>query len=309
MYAYNTVRDLKQVTKKFREGMYKEYMNHVIKEIPKCHQFNLDTGSYEAIKSMMGKNETRNLLFAGENAIDVNFPYDTFWLDFKSEEGIIYGFLIETITENKIFSVIPCYNFPDDNKWIMGLSELTISIGKAFTEREQISILSKHNKMIKPYTELYLDREEIDNNGNIFSFPLTTDDETREVKTVRHEMSKLKYLNMFLKISNCKNVSFENNHPTKKIKRKGKTKTVIDKRKYTYKTLVYKLIGGKKKKKSGISENSETGRTMPFHFRKGCFKEYYEKPLFGKIYGRFWVPNHYAGSLENGFSDKEYVAK
>jgi len=117
----------------------------------------------------------------------------------------------------------------------------------------------------------------------------------------------LKYLNLFLKISNCKNVGFEDNHPMKKVKRKGKTKKVIDKRKYTYKTLTYKLIGGKKKN-STISENSKNNKSMPLHFCKGCFKEYYVKPLFGKIFGRFWIPDHVRGSLENGFSDKEYKA-
>ena len=143
--------------------------------------------------------------------------------------------------------------------------------------------------------------------GNIFCIPQVpffgNEKPDDVIKEQIYYIMFIHYLNIFLKLSNCKNVSNEDVQPTKKIQKKGKTKTVIDKRKCTYKILTFKLMGSKKK---SLSESKGNTRFMPLHFCKGHFRGYYDKPLFGKIYGRFWIPDHVRGSLDNGFSDKDY---
>lgn len=61
---------------------------------------------------------------------------------------------------------------------------------------------------------------------------------------------------------------------------------------------------------SKISKNSscDVGYGLPksLHICRGHFREYKDKPLFGKYYGRFWVPSHTKGNPETGIITKDY---
>lgn len=65
-------------------------------------------------------------------------------------------------------------------------------------------------------------------------------------------------------------------------------------------------IDGRVTKRSGES-SSETGRHLSLHVCRGSFAHYTAaKPLFGKLVGDFWRPQHTRGSAEVGTVEKTY---
>jgi len=106
----------------------------------------------------------------------------------------------------------------------------------------------------------------------------------------------------------CKNVILEDTVPDKKKhltnaqKRRGEEKTSIEKHKVLVLEPMKKII-----KKT--SEESGVGTKKAYHICKGHFVTYSkEKPLFGRpdLYGKFFVPMHARGSLNQGIVTKDY---
>lgn len=99
----------------------------------------------------------------------------------------------------------------------------------------------------------------------------------------------------------CKNVTTEDKTcvyaPQDKIRRRLKIPEI---KRYTL------VIDGHSTHRSQSAPLSETG-VMPFHLCRGHFATYTnEKPLFGKLTGRFWVPAHMRGNKRNGEIIKDY---
>lgn len=103
----------------------------------------------------------------------------------------------------------------------------------------------------------------------------------------------------------CKNVSLTPVDPPAKLNKKRikKGKQPL----YRYHVLTVDLDKGRKQ--SGVGRGANLG-TMPVHLCRGHFKEYTdEKPLFGRITGRFWWQPCARGKAENGVVMKDYELK
>jgi hypothetical protein len=103
-----------------------------------------------------------------------------------------------------------------------------------------------------------------------------------------------------LTLLNCKNITTQTTLPPLKLNKKriksGKQPL------FTYKTLVIKPTG--KKQESQQSQGLWDNR---IHLCRGHFKEYTaEKPLFGRITGRFWWQPSVRGNKEKGVVIKDY---
>lgn len=100
---------------------------------------------------------------------------------------------------------------------------------------------------------------------------------------------------------NCKNVVVQDNQPRPLSQREIKAK---QRPWVTYKTLDINPMR-RVLRTEGASE--ETGLKRAMHICRGHFANYSEeKPLFGRLAGRFWIPSHIRGSIENGTVLKDY---
>lgn len=99
---------------------------------------------------------------------------------------------------------------------------------------------------------------------------------------------------------NCVNITTQNNPPPEKLnsKRLKRGKVPL----YEYKTLVLKPMG--KKQTADAAKGLWDNR---LHVCRGHFKTYTaEKPLFGRIVGRFWWQAAVRGNAAAGVIEKEY---
>lgn len=111
--------------------------------------------------------------------------------------------------------------------------------------------------------------------------------------------------NTILDVLSCKNVSLTPVDPPEKLNKKRikKGKQPL----YRYHVLTVDLDKGRKQ--SGVGRGANLG-TMPVHLCRGHFKEYTtEKPLFGRVTGRFWWQPYARGKAENGVVMKDYEIK
>jgi hypothetical protein len=53
----------------------------------------------------------------------------------------------------------------------------------------------------------------------------------------------------------------------------------------------------------------QTGLKRALHICRGHFASYEEKALFGKYRGRFWIPQHVRGSIQEGAAMKDYAVQ
>lgn len=98
---------------------------------------------------------------------------------------------------------------------------------------------------------------------------------------------------------NCKNVEIEDDterlQPTPKIMRRLKLPSV---RRYRLK------IDGRR---TSPSAGSGDCRSPAYHLCRGHFATYTaERPLFGRLVGKFWIPAHVKGKKEHGTVEKSY---
>ncbi len=111
-------------------------------------------------------------------------------------------------------------------------------------------------------------------------------------------------LNFTLMLLNTKNIIHKKNNPPEKLnkKRARKNKPPL----FSYHTL--EVV------KPGQQTASEGGgplkNTMRLHFCRGHFRYYTkEKPLFGRLVGRFWIQPHVRGDKKKGVVAKDYDVK
>lgn len=108
-----------------------------------------------------------------------------------------------------------------------------------------------------------------------------------------------------LSFLHCKNISVAESNPNPKLAkaRQRRNKPPLTKY-YTLEIETMKRV----LRTEGRSE--EVGLKRALHICRGHFASYTEeKPLFGKIAGRFWIPAHVRGSKEAGEINKDYKVK
>jgi hypothetical protein len=103
-----------------------------------------------------------------------------------------------------------------------------------------------------------------------------------------------------LSILNCKNITTIDNPPPAKLNKKR-----LKKRKqelFSYKTLIIRPTGNKQ----GIQQAQGLWNNR-VHICRGHFKTYTEeRPLFGRLTGRYWWQPHARGDKDVGVIQKDY---
>jgi hypothetical protein len=343
MYGHNVISDFEKTfknIKQFSSSLHSEEEIKAMKELKKgiksSQHFNL--GLEEDIKQY-SINDIGEDIFRGNNAKDINLPYDTIWVDFEhmiGVEKIQEGMLINKI-DNNLFEILTAYNIANieelnggntpslSKRWVLGKFRFLISM-KDFSEKEKEYFKNKLLKHVG-YQEFekIIDRHIM---KNIICWPIDNPiDHILNFNKLERKFGMdisdsllsnhywenwetslycIKIINTFLKVLNCKNVFTEKIERRKKIVKKGKVKTTKDYKKFDYKILVVKLS---KRKKYITEEGREEGGNTRLHLCRGHFKEFYEKPLFGKIFGRWWWQPQIRGNKEKGFIGKEYKIK
>lgn len=112
----------------------------------------------------------------------------------------------------------------------------------------------------------------------------------------------LSAVGFILNVLNCKNVQLSPVEPPERLNRarakKGKNPL------YRYHILT--VDRNKAQKVAGSTSQGQFG-IMPVHLCRGHFKEYTEdKPLFGRVTGRFWWQPYARGKAKNGVVLKDY---
>lgn len=103
----------------------------------------------------------------------------------------------------------------------------------------------------------------------------------------------------FLDILSCKNVKTEEEKPPEKLQKKRSKKGKLPL--VSYHTLKLGPVGASSGSEGG------GGWSTRIHFVRGHMREYTkEKPLFGRIVGRFWIAPHARGDKKQGMVVKDY---
>lgn len=128
-----------------------------------------------------------------------------------------------------------------------------------------------------------------------------------------HEHERLSYITveimglfgMASSFMSCKNVQLIENQPPRHERRQREREGKMPATKY------YTLeIEPMKKILRTEGKSEEVGLKKALHICRGHFAHYTpDKPLFGKVSGRFWIPAHVRGSKEAGEIKKDYKIK
>lgn len=111
----------------------------------------------------------------------------------------------------------------------------------------------------------------------------------------------IQVIGMTFTFANCKNVTLDDRteeyQPSNKILRRLKLPSI---KRYTLN------ISGSSTNRCEGGSQKEFG-VMPFHLCRGHFASYTaEKPLFGRLVGKFWIPAHMRGKKDRGEIIKDY---
>jgi len=102
-----------------------------------------------------------------------------------------------------------------------------------------------------------------------------------------------------LLLLNCKNIGTVDIYPDKKLNVKRRTRGKLQL--FKYKELYLSFKNYKTDKKESLRKIEHC-----LHFCRGHFKEFKDKPLFGKYIGLYWWNPHLRGKKERGFVHKDY---
>lgn len=315
MYGHQAIESMKEIMKISGDEIIKSQMENVCNGIKKAQHFHL--GNYQEMASYFKNKITdKDVLFMEERGRYIKLPYNSCWFDFNvsddgsaKKEGLIHifkrGILAQNIGlgEAMIVYVMSEYPAKADNiipnkkVWVLSPYSLFISIGKNISECDSDTF---------PFLGMF-DHKKY-KQGNVFPLPNSqyaadlffSDNETARM-LIDEDTLDIKVLNMALMFLSCKNIGIDNNYPAKALnqKRKKSNKQEL----FTYKTLILKPFG---KKQESIPKHLWDNK---IHLCRGHFKTYsQEKPLLGKIVGRFWWQPQARGNKDNGIIIKDYKA-
>jgi hypothetical protein len=102
-------------------------------------------------------------------------------------------------------------------------------------------------------------------------------------------------------LASCRNVQLVEVHPSTRL-----PKAKADPARVVYRELVIRSAPGNKRS-AGPTREDERGTAL--HIVRGHFKEFSERPLFGRIKGRWWWAPHTAGKATFGTVLKSYAVE
>jgi len=294
--------------------------------IPKAQNYHMGSDKMiETVKKIQSKYDRKQKAFMGIAAHDVKLPYDICWFDFIDTNFLgnyapeftntplkIGMFVNKTNPEApkdypEIIFISPCFSYGPTKSWVLCSESIFVKVGDNYNVTEATELY---------YSGLITDAEQYPvemskrikdlTSTNILHMPsiLLGDDDYGKAW---HDLGRkiLEYsaaiLNMFLMILNCQNVITDTIHTytnKKKVKKINHSKGV------TYKVLKFKLP---KSSKRYEDQTDQQESVMPLHLCSGHWKTYTEeRPLFGKVVGRWWWPSYMRGDKEIGEVKKDY---
>jgi hypothetical protein len=219
-----------------------------------------------------------NPLFKNEMA-DVELPYSSFWVDWcfpndGSKWSISKRALLCHGFDKKIEVLI--FGFVHSkNEWVLGpfcygIDLTKGEVGVGFTGKRESYSEFGHKELIEG--------------------------------SAKDDGPDLTLLNYLLLLLSCKNISKESHKPSEALNKKRIKH--LKQPLFTYHTLVLRPVG---KKQESIPRHLWENR---IHLCRGHFKTYtQDKPLFGRITGRFWWQPSVRGRNHEGIVMKDYIVK
>lgn len=110
----------------------------------------------------------------------------------------------------------------------------------------------------------------------------------------------------FLQLLHCKNISCRDREEqgSRQVRRAREREGLP---KLIFKQLIVKVPGIGKEYVLGETGDG-SGYHTPLHVVRGHIRKYSpEKPMFGKLTGQFWIPNHVRGDASDGVIEKDYL--
>jgi len=301
-------------------------MSLLIGHIQKAQKYYMGNGALlKSIDNIREKNPGKKAFF-GEWAQDVKLPFNHCWFDFHDDNilshvfpnhkpptvriGIYAGRCNPEADKEdpEIIQLMPCYSYGSTKHWVLCNNVYSIKIGHNFLEKEAISLSNSIFPKLYP-TERSKHIQEIVS-SYIIKTPIVDLDDIDATEPVKEYMQYIGKtievhacitLNIFLMIVNCQNVVTE----TISTFKQKKSKKLFKNKGVTYKVLKFKLPKSSKR----YDDKSKRGQepTLPLHICSGHFKTYTEdRPLFGKVAGRWWWHDQVRGRKENGIVNKDY---
>jgi len=229
-------------------------------------------------KKVIGGTDNEKLPAPFKKELSVEFPYNNMTF-FFSHGKYKRAFCVQSLKTQmghtaKIFNVIKT------TKWMAGVVFTTL-----------------YNLDKKDWNKLTYSKTKTNNKEFIKNIGLS-DTDVDDISVSDYIM-----INLSVLLLNTKNLIEKNNQAPLKLnrKRKKKGKSPI----FDYKTLRIKLPASRNESNGG-NGSSDSGTTR-LHLCRGHFKYYTkEKPLFGKLTGRYWWQATMRGNIENGAVYKDY---
>lgn len=301
MFAHQVVDDLSVALKTMATGsdchVYKEHMS-LCSELIKnsvCFHF----GEKADIETMcFNQADVGKALFDGEYGENIKLPYDNCWFDYVDNRHpklgdmeyrvIKRGVLLtksKGARDNGFFLYV--FNYFPRIKWVLSPIIYFISVTHDLNIKRIAGMAGA--VIFRTNTVLALPL-----------FPPAAVPIDQWEAQVKENSAELTFVNFALMLLNCRNITTENIQPSKLLNRKRRKK--IKHPIFSYKTLVIKPTT---KKHKSIPKHLWNNR---IHLARGHFKTYTaEKPLFGKLIGRYWWQPHVRGQNKGGVIIKDYM--
>lgn len=326
MFSNQAIKSFKKQLVSSNHSIGFENMKLITDNIPQAQKYYM--GSDKMIRTIQSiGSKCKDQVFMGSAAHDVKLPFDICWFDFidneffshfdKELEGIslkVGMFVVKVNIDSPktypdIIQITPAFSYGPTKSWVLCGESIFIKVGEFFNVAEMKEL---HRNLFKntPKENEFPSFIRTGINTNMLTMPNINFNDREYSKswaTLGRKISELSAatLNVFLMILNCQNVITEVKSTIKKQKKKtSKHKS----RGVTYKVLKFKLPKSSKLYKDKKQTDNIT--TMPLHLCSGHFKTYTEdRPLFGKVVGRWWWNNYMRGSKEYGEVKKDYHAQ
>lgn len=197
-------------------------------------------------------------------------PWSTAILSFPGEQGCSSGVIVG----------VP----EDDDHCFQGLLFITVAGGEAAAPIGAFTV-------------------ELDASGNFTNFYTRVHAEGQDEGKLELIVSAGAIAMMSFSFANCRNVRSEKISPSRQVRRQSERR-----REAVFEHYVLCIDPMKQilRVEGGIAQN---GLVKALHICRGHFATYDERPLFGKLKGRFWIPQHVRGSQEAGLVTKDYVVE
>lgn len=279
-------------------------VKNIPSEIKKAQHFHL--GGAHTIWSF-GSHLEGNQLFMNDMG-DVRLPFEHCWFDFNKDyetDSMVPvshryqrgGILVKQIKPDLLWMDIIVY-MNELQHWTLMPQGYVIAIDKTISEHSGVvewglegvrSVGGDTNKVLSYFKSV-----------NIAPIPYLDPKEFASDRQMQEDTDEASLLNVTLMLLGCKNVVTEKNIPdpivNKKRTKKGNQPL------FTYHTLSLKPVG---KHQESVPKHLWENR---IHLARGHFKTFTpDKPLFGKITGRFWWQPQVRGRNTKGMIMKDYA--